>query len=193
MRRVAITGIGVICGAGKTREEFAQALREGRSGFRRITGLEICDLRFPNGAQLESYDPNCYFAPKDADMIDRFAQFAVVAAREAVAQSGIEWTAELAIAAPLSPVLRGRPEHGKPGLLGRLQDGQTARPPHDHPEDNGQRGRQRHIGGIRHNRPGLHHLDSVFLFRPRYRTGLWMVRSGMCDVALTGGSEAPFS
>ena len=40
-------------------------------------------------------DAGDHFSPKEADMIDRFAQFAVVAAREAVIQSGIEWTGDL--------------------------------------------------------------------------------------------------
>ena len=52
MRKVVVTGIGVICAAGNTRDEFAQALREGRTGIRRIAGPEISDLRFSSGAQV---------------------------------------------------------------------------------------------------------------------------------------------
>ena len=92
MRRVVVTGIGVICGLGATASEFEQGLREGRCGIGPITNTECLDLRFRNGAEVKCYDPNDHFSPKEADMIDRFAQFAVVAAREAVAQSGIEWT-----------------------------------------------------------------------------------------------------
>ena len=95
MRRVVVTGIGVICGVGNNREEFQKSLQEGRCGVGPITNTECLDLRFRNGSEVRGYDQNDHFTPKEADMIDRFAQFAVVAAREAVEQSGIEWTDDL--------------------------------------------------------------------------------------------------
>ena len=95
MRRVVVTGIGVICGIGNNREAFRKALQEGRCGVGPITNTECLDLRFRNGSEVRGYDQNDHFTPKEADMIDRFAQFAVVAAREAVEQSGIEWTDDL--------------------------------------------------------------------------------------------------
>ena len=84
MRRVVVTGIGVICALGKDRAAFQKGLREGRCGIGPITNTECLDLRFRNGEEVKCYDPNDHFSPKEADMIDRFAQFAVIAAREAV-------------------------------------------------------------------------------------------------------------
>ena len=80
MRRVVVTGVGVICGIGRNRCEFQQALREGRSGVRPLTATDCLDLRFRDGAEVSGYNPADHFSLKDADMIDRFAQFAVVAA-----------------------------------------------------------------------------------------------------------------
>ena len=75
MRRVVVTGIGVICGLGNNREEFDLALRQGRCGIGPITNAECLDLRFQNGGEVKGFDANDHFAPKEADMIDRFAQF----------------------------------------------------------------------------------------------------------------------
>ncbi len=95
MRRVVVTGIGVLSGLGKDLAAFQRALQEGGCGIAPIANAECHDLRFRNGAEVKCYDPNDHFSLKEADMIDRFAQFAVVAAREAVCQSGIEWTHDL--------------------------------------------------------------------------------------------------
>ena len=68
MRRVVVTGIGVISGLGKTREAFRKALYEGRCGMGPITNTECFDLRFRSGAEVKDYEPTDYFSPKEADM-----------------------------------------------------------------------------------------------------------------------------
>src|ERR1035441_9715831 len=95
MRRVAITGLGAICALGRTVSETAQSLRAGRSGIGPIESVDVSQLRFQNGAEVRGYTHQPYFDDRRADFIDRFAQFAVIAAREAVADAGIEWTQEL--------------------------------------------------------------------------------------------------
>src|SRR4051794_24768124 len=95
MNRVVITGIGVTCSAGSTREQFLESLRTARCGISRIEQIDLCDLRFQLGGEVKNFIPTDHFPPKEADMMDRFAQFAVIAAREAVNQSGIEWTEDL--------------------------------------------------------------------------------------------------
>src|SRR5438046_8319758 len=84
MRRVAITGMGVICALGHDVPTFWQALREGRSGIRRIESVDASRLRFPNGAEVPRYDPRQFFPDGRGDVLDPFAQFALIAAREAV-------------------------------------------------------------------------------------------------------------
>src|ERR1051325_4156033 len=95
MARVVVTGIGVICAIGNTREEFAAGLREGKCGIGEITLADVSSLRFQKGAEVRGYVPEHHFDPKQIDLIDRFAQFATVAAREAVSDAGIVWTDEL--------------------------------------------------------------------------------------------------
>ena len=95
MLRVAVTGIGAICALGRTVEGFGRALREGRSGIGPIRSADCSTLRFQNGAEVAAYDHRPYFDDKRADFIDRFAQFAVIATREAVADAGVEWSPAL--------------------------------------------------------------------------------------------------
>src|SRR5947209_16598373 len=89
MRRVAITGLGAISALGHNVPSFWQALREGRSGIRPIESVDATRLRFPNGAEVPRYDPQQFFPDGGADALDRFAQFALIAAREAVQDAGL--------------------------------------------------------------------------------------------------------
>src|SRR5213595_1807440 len=94
MRRVAVTGIGAISALGRNAVDFWSALERGCSGIRPLETVDPTKLRFQNGAEVHGYRSEDYFEEKQADYIDRFAQFAVIAAREAVADSGIELDAE---------------------------------------------------------------------------------------------------
>src|SRR5262245_23755617 len=95
MRRVAITGLGAICSLGRTAPESIRTLCEGRSCIGAIESTDTSQLRFHNGAEVKAYCHQPYFDDRRADFIDRFAQFAVIAAREAAGDAGIEWTPEL--------------------------------------------------------------------------------------------------
>src|SRR5579871_3545717 len=95
MRRVAITGVGAISALGRNAAEFGESLRQGRCGIGPIETADVSQLRFQNGAEVKGYSHHPYFDDRRADFLDRFAQFAVIAAREAVVSSGVEWTPEL--------------------------------------------------------------------------------------------------
>src|SRR6516162_3277276 len=95
MRRVAITGLGVFCALGRNTSQFWDTLCAGRSGIVPIQSADCSTLRFKNGAEISGYCHHPYFDDKRADFIDRFAQFAVIAAREAVSDAAITWTADL--------------------------------------------------------------------------------------------------
>ena len=95
IRRVVVTGIGVISPIGLTVPEFSESLMAGRSGIGPLNSIPAGVLRFPNGAEVHGYDPSRHFDEKEAGLLDRFAQFGVIAAREAISDAGIEWTPEL--------------------------------------------------------------------------------------------------
>src|SRR5450759_2015443 len=95
MRRVAITGAGAISALGRNIAEFAESLGAGRGGIGQIESTAVPTLRFQNGAEVKNYTHQPYFEDRRADFMDRFAQFAVIAAREAVEDAAVAWTPEL--------------------------------------------------------------------------------------------------
>ena len=97
MRRVVITGIGVISPVGNTRDDFWKALVGGKSGIAPIEQFDTEKLTVKIGAEVKNFDGADHFAKSQHALLDRFSQFAVVAAREAVADSGIEITEELSL------------------------------------------------------------------------------------------------
>ena len=95
MRRVVVTGIGVVSALGSTRGDFWSALSEGRSAIGPITKVDTADLRFKNAAEVRGFDPGAHFDDKSLLWLDPFSQFGIAAAREAVADSQIVFTDEL--------------------------------------------------------------------------------------------------
>jgi len=194
MRRVVVTGIGVISGLGQTRAEFQAGLHEGRCGIGPITTTECLDLRFRNGAEVRCFDVNNHFSPKDADMIDRFAQFAVVSAREAVVQSGIEWTSELkeSTAIVTGSCVGGQSTENQ-GFWDVYKMGKTRVHPMTIPKTMANAGAS--AISLEFGITGPAFTISTACSSSAHAIGqaFSMVRSGMSDVALTGGSEAPFS
>ncbi len=90
MRRVAITGMGVFAPTGRDRESFFSNLVNGHSAIRRITQFDPSSLNVQIAAEVRDYSPADFFPPKRLDLLDRFTQFALLAAREAMDSSGIE-------------------------------------------------------------------------------------------------------
>jgi nodulation protein E len=91
-RRVAVTGMGVISPLGVDLPGTRAALEAGRSAIGPIMAVDTADLRFRNGAEVPGYAAATYFDPDRATHLDRFAQFAVIAAREALEDSGLRLT-----------------------------------------------------------------------------------------------------
>jgi nodulation protein E len=102
MHRVVITGIGVVSPAGLTLDDFWSALVDGRSAIRPIVTVPTERLSTRIAAQVLDFDPGLYFADKHAGQLDRFAQFAVVAAQAAVRDSNIEISEEQALTAAVA-------------------------------------------------------------------------------------------
>jgi nodulation protein E len=189
-----ITGIGVISGIGATREAFWDSLRQGRSGIRPITSTATSDLRFRNGAEVADYSHSPYFTDKQADFMDRFAQFAVIASREAVAQAGVQWTDELK---ENTAIITGACVGGQSSEDACFWDVYRLSKPRVPPLT---------IPRIMAN-AGASHISMEFgVTGPAYTVSTacssashaigqayWMIRSGSVEMAIAGGSEAPFS
>src|SRR5947209_6490647 len=96
--RVAITGLGVICALGLDLEQTWSSLLQGKSGIAPIQSLDSSKLRFQNGAEVRGYDPEQHFKGNAVGFLDRFSQFALIAARQALADSGLKIAPESASA-----------------------------------------------------------------------------------------------
>ena len=194
MRRVAITGVGVICALGRHTAEFWETLCAGRPGIGPIGSADCTTLRFKNGAEVANYCHKPYFDDKRADFIDRFAQFALIAAREAVAQAGIEWTAELRErTAIITGACVGGQSTEDTGFEDVYKKGLNRVHPLTIPKTMANAGAS-HIS-MEFGITGPAFTISTACSSAGHAIGqaYWMVRSGMVDMALTGGSEAPFS
>jgi nodulation protein E len=93
MRRVVITGMGAISALGHTADSTWAAMREGRSGIGPFANIPTDLLLVKIGAEVRGFDPAAHIDSKRLTFLDRVSQFALVAARQAVAQSGLEFRA----------------------------------------------------------------------------------------------------
>jgi nodulation protein E len=192
--RVVVTGLGVISALGHNACEFWQALATGRSGIAPLESVDRAQLRFQNAAEVRAYDPARYFDEKGISLLDRFAQFGAIAAREAITDSGIEWSSEL--------------RENTAIVTGSCVGGQTT-------EDDG------FVNLYRKNIPRVNPLtiprtmENAAASRISLETGItgptytistacsssnhalgqafWLVRNGVTRMAIAGGSEAVFS
>lgn len=95
MQRVVITGIGCVSALGINAPQTWQALASGCSGIREITRIPTEKLAIKIGAEVPGYRPEEHFDAKRLALLDPFSQFALVAAREAVSDAGIDFWDEL--------------------------------------------------------------------------------------------------
>jgi 3-oxoacyl-[acyl-carrier-protein] synthase II len=88
--RIAITGMGCISPLGNTLDSTWDSLIHGRSGVADITHFDTSDFKTKFAAEVKDFDPAKHLGIKLARRTDRFTQFAVVAAEQALAQSGLQ-------------------------------------------------------------------------------------------------------
>ena len=87
---VVITGLGAITPLGLDAPSTWKALTEGRSGVGPITLFDATAFKAQIAAEVKGYEPNDHFEAKEARRLDRYTQFALVAAREAVKDAGLQ-------------------------------------------------------------------------------------------------------
>ena len=191
MRRVVITGMGCVSPLGLTAEDTWAAMCEGRPGIAALTGLVGHDLRTAVAAQLKGFVPTAYFDEKRLILLDPVSQYALVAARQAVAQAGLTFSDE---EADRTAVVIGT------GIGGASSQDQIAqrlygeRNPRVHPMA---------IVRVMPNAPAAQVSLELRLRGPVFAVAsacassnhaiaqaLMLLQTGAADVALTGGAEA---
>jgi nodulation protein E len=97
VNRVVVTGLGAVSPVGQTAGSYWASLKQGACGIGPIVLPMADELTQKVGAQVKDFDPRQHFDERALSTLDRVSQFAVVAAREAIAQSGIVFDAELSL------------------------------------------------------------------------------------------------
>jgi len=192
MRKVVITGIGVVSAIGNNAADFWASLVAGRSGIGPITKVDVSTMRFQNAAEIKNFDPAQHFDEKNLLWLDPFSHYGIVAAREAIADSGIEFNDELR---DKSGVITGS------CLGGKMTEDELYYKLYAE-------GKQRHqpiaIPRAMSNAVASHVSMEFGLTGATFTTStacssanhaigqaFWLIRQGTLDMAITGGSEAP--
>jgi len=88
-RRVVITGLGVVSAVGNNIPEFWDSLKRGRDGIRPITVFDTSSLRTHNGGEVIDLPLDVHFSSKEKKRLSRCDQFGLIAAEEALENSGL--------------------------------------------------------------------------------------------------------
>jgi len=194
MRRVVVTGLGAVSALGLTADELWRALAAGRSGIAPIEGFDTAQLRFKTGAQVRGFEPEQMFDRKACELLDRFSQLLLAATREAVRSSGLAWDDEL----------RGRTAVVTGSCLGGqlteeraywdlFHEGKPRIEPLTIPRAMANAGASQISMELGISGPCF--TLSTACSSSAHAVGLafWLVRQGMADAAIAGGSETPFT
>jgi len=92
VKPVVVTGLGCISALGHNVGQFFEALCNGDTGIRPLTNIPLESLRVKVGAQIPNYNSLHFFSNEELPYLDKFSQYAVIAAREAIIDAGLEAT-----------------------------------------------------------------------------------------------------
>lgn len=193
-RRVVITGLGTINPLGLNVSQTWQNALEGKAGVGPLTLFDASDFYVKVACEVKDFDPSAFIDPREARRQDRFEQFAIIAAQEAITQANLKIDAKNAqrVGVIVSAAVGG---------LGTMQDGvQTmieAGPRRVSPflipmfMSNGASG----LIGIETGAkgPSFSVASACASASDALGQAALMIRSGIVDVCIAGGSEAPIT
>lgn len=191
MRRVVITGQGAVSALGLSADATMQAMAEGRSGISTLDIRDLDRLSIKIGAQVKDYTPEDHFTRQDLALFDRFTQFAILAAREAMAHSGLDISPALALRAGVVMGTAGGGLHTQDDNYRSVyEDGKNRVHPLIVPRLMSNAATS-HIS-MAYNLQGPAFTVSTACASSNHAMGqaFQMIRSGAVDVMLTGGSES---
>lgn len=193
--RVVITGMGIIAPNGKTLDEFWRANIEGRSGVDFITSFDTKKHEVKIAGEVKGFDPAKYVKPAIHHKIDRFAQFGVCAAKMAIDDAGlvIDPDNEDRVGVIIGSGLGGILFHEEQ-IIEVIRDGgpdaiMASSVPRISPNSVSS------YIAIAHRIKGLNYACSTACSSGANSIGqaLLFLRSGLIDVCIAGGVEAPLT
>ena len=195
-RRVAITGLGIISPLGLNLQDTWDSLREGRSGIRPLEDLDCArvGLKVGNGAQVRGFDATKHFEAGREAYQDRFAQFSVIAAREAIRHSGLELTPALR---ERGAIVCGSAVGGQSAIEIGFEDlyisGRGRVHPLTIPKTMANAGASQISMELGITGPTYTVSTACSSANHAIGQAFRLVSGGLADMAVTGGSEAPFT
>ena len=191
MKRVVITGAGTINALGHSVAETHEAMREGRCGIGLLEFRDVDRLSIKIGGQVRGFEAEGRFNRQQMALYDRFTQFTLIAAKEAISQSGIEFSGELSAR---SGVVLGTAGGGvstwDDNYRSVYEDGKNRVHPFVVPKLMNNAAAS-HVS-MEHNLKGPTFTVSTACASSNHAMAqaFAMVRSGMAPVMITGGSES---
>jgi nodulation protein E len=194
VNRVAVTGLGLICALGNNVPESWGHISRGESGIRPLLDPGNPPYKFRQAAQAQSFQPLDQFTEKDLLFLERFALMATAAAREAVAQSGLDFAREVPDS---SAVITGSSVGGQfseeEGYFRLYRNNDTRVSPLTIPRTMANAGASRISLEFGIHGPAYTVATACSSSNHAIGQAFWMVRSGQVTAAIGGGSEAVFA
>ena len=187
-----MTGLGVVSAIGNDRKTFWESLTQGRHGFREITLADTTDLQYRMGAEIQGLELPSFFDSCSRQLLDRFAMLFVLAAREAIADSGLE-AAELRDAAIVTGSSLGGQSTKDELFRALYQEGRRRITPFAVPRTMANAGASHLSMEIGCEGPGFTLSTACASSAHAIGLAFWMISQGVVERAIAGGSEAPFS
>jgi nodulation protein E len=193
-RRVVVTGTGIVSAIGMNTGEFWNNIVACNSGISPYNAPFSDQIRFKNGADIKHFDATGIIEKDDLDLMDRFTQLAVVAAKEAVKNAGITFNDDNAYnTAVICGTSIGGVQTQEQSYIDLYRENKTRVHPLSIPKTmpNGAASNISMQMGIK----GPVYAISTACASSNHAIGnaFWLIRNGVCDQAICGGSETPFT
>jgi 3-oxoacyl-[acyl-carrier-protein] synthase II len=194
-RRAVITGLGAVMPIGNDFPTYWSNLVAGVTGTRRIQGFDVTGFEVQIAAEVLNFDPTAAMDPKMARRMTRFIHFAMAAGKEAIADSGIDFAAMTEDQRDRVGVVVNTGGGGIEAIIDGTHVHDTKGPrfvsPFAVPALSGSMGAA--LLSIEYGLTGpvMTQVAACATSVIAFHDALRLIRSGECDVVLTGGSEAP--
>jgi nodulation protein E len=189
---VAVTGLGVVSAIGNDRSAFWDSLASGRHGFREITLADTSELQYRMGAEVRGLALEDSFDAGSRELLDRFAMLFLLAAREAIADSGLERSGLRDAAIVTGSSLGG--QSTQDDLFRALyREGRRRITPFAVPRIMPNAGASHLSMEVGCEGPGLTLSTACASSAHAIGLAFWLISQGVVERAIAGGSETPFS
>ncbi len=191
-KTVVITGLGAISALGHNSDEFWKALKQGRSGIRPLESLPTDLLNTGIGAEVPNFNPEDVFPGKEIPYLDRFSQLALIAGKEAIEDAGLRASDLASAAAVVGSGCCGK--HTDEETYQRLyRQGKSRVHPLTIPKGMPSAAASQVSIQFGIKGPVFTVASACSSAAHSIAQAVLMIHSGLVDVALTGGTDAPFT